>query len=163
MKYFTRDLLNRIGSISHDEHEAASEEWDKAQEDYLAYLTRNRAELPPGVESFLEHDFHDASVLFFTIEGSNFCIYVRVESEKNRGMKLSYDLQDQPVISRLPVPVETTPLQWWYDELELLPSGGVHSILLSNGIECRIPFRSMQAESCELATNLDARNLVAAS
>ena len=152
MKYMTPELLARCQSTDDAVAEAATEQWDRACDEYNKYLDANARELPKGARKLLrKFCLHDAKVLTMAVSGSgSFSIFLELENPagpKDRYLELRYKLAGGP---RDGLRVKThqplgKPLHWWlYDEFDIYKRDGVvayvHSILFNGGIELALTF-----------------------
>lgn len=159
MKYFTPERYLRLGSL--DDEKAflvAQEQWEEALSSYREQLQRIRKELPRGLRNFIESvHLHDARVLTMHQTEEEFFITLQPPSDPGRLAVLGYKVVEEPVIEQnaLPPDPRRGPIEWLYDELDLdwpegprglpAPAGKPtirHNILLSNGWEVTLRFRS---------------------
>ncbi len=163
MKYFTPERCLRLGNLD-DEAAflAAQEEWEKALSDYREQLQRIRQTLPPDLSKMVESVYlHDAPVLAMYKNENTFSITLQPPSDPERLAVFDYSLVEEPTIVQDVLPLEwrREPIQWLYDELDLdwpeKPCGLPvlsdkptmrHNILLSNGWEVTLHFRSAQVK-----------------
>ena len=154
MKFFTPELLaklqDRSGKAS---FLAAHDEWERAIADYKKQLRKIHDKLPVDLQHLIDAvPLHDAQVLDMWWGGrSQFTITLHAQSAASRLVVLTYSLVEKPGVAKdiLPAAVRSDPTGWLYDELDL---GGakkrgtvtfVHNILLSDGREIRLHFRSV--------------------
>jgi hypothetical protein len=160
MKYFTPARYLRLGNL--DDERAfldAQDEWERAIVDYKAHLRRIRGDLPGALRRLIENVYlHDARVVDM-VKGkrSRFTITLQPESTPEQRVVLAYSLIEPARIdpATLPEEARSEPLAWLYDELDVLKQSksrtskdGVaktfrHAILLSNGWEIQLRFRSV--------------------
>lgn len=167
MKYFTPERLARLQDHS-DEKQflAALDDWERALEDYWQQLNeiqqRLRETQPPlakNLQEFLKLfttvSLHDARVLdMYFGSRSRFRITLHLEFQPERLVVLTYSLDEHPQIQAnvLPEQLRSDPVAWLYDEVtfEDSTSSGEplfrHSILLSDGSEVGLRFRSVTIE-----------------
>lgn len=167
MKYFTPERLARLQDHS-DEKQflAALDDWERALEDYWQQLNdtqqRLRAIQPPLPRNLLEFlkyfttvSLHDARVLDMYFGGrSRFRITLHPEFQPERLVVLTYSLDEPPQVqaSVLPEQLRSEPITWLYDEVILEDNRNGreplfhHSILLSDGSEIGLRFRSVTIE-----------------
>jgi hypothetical protein len=154
MKYFTPQRYLRLGNL--DNREAflkANEEWERALDDYQRHFRRVRRLLPKDFGQLLDTlSLHDARILDMWWGGRRrFTITLLPESDPSRLVVLTYSLVQPPEVEQdvLPASVQTKPVAWLYDELEVKshrrgnPLFFSHNILLSDGREIRINFRTV--------------------
>jgi hypothetical protein len=151
MKYFTPDRYLRLGNLE-DESAflAAHEEWERAMSEYRDHLQKIRARLPAGMRRLVESVYlHDARVVDMVLGTRNrFVITLQPESLPTHRIVLAYSLLGRPTIHRqaLPESARSEPLEWLYDELDIggkKPVTFRHDILLSNGWELKLRFRTV--------------------
>jgi hypothetical protein len=94
---------------------------------------------------------HDADILSMGQEGNTFVIVLQLDAPPHNLLTLLYSLAGEPLIDRSVLPPQycSPRPQWLHEELEVVEQGGgerhfVHSILLSNGWQLRLPFRDVQ-------------------
>jgi hypothetical protein len=159
MNYFTAERYLRLGNLN-DEQEflAAQEQWEEAVAGYREQFQRIRKQLPRRLRTLVESVYlHDARVLTMHQIEQDFFITLQPPSTPDHLVVLSYSLVEEPMIVQEVLPPERCrqPIEWLYDELDLdrpegprgLPAAGGkptirHDILLSNGWEVRLRFRS---------------------
>lgn len=167
MKYFTAERLARLQDHS-DERQflAAFDDWERALEEYWKQLNeiqqRSHVIEPPLPKNLLEFlkffttvSLHDARVLdMYFGRRSRFRITVQPEFQPERLVVLTYSLDEPPQIQAavLPEQLRSEPITWLYDEVTLEDSKNRgeplfrHSILLSDGSEVGLRFRSVTLE-----------------
>jgi hypothetical protein len=159
MKYFTIERYLNLGNVA-DEQQflAAQEQWELAIDGYRAQLLRIRKELPRSLRQLVETVYlHDARVLIMHQSDQDFFITLQPPSLPGHLIVLRYSLVEEPMIEQHVLPPERCrePIEWLYDELDLdrpegprgLPTAANkptfrHEILLSNGWQVRLRFRS---------------------
>jgi hypothetical protein len=159
MKYFTAERYLNLGNLD-DEQKflAAQQEWEQAIADYRDQLQRIRKELPRSLWQLVESVYlHDARVLTMHQSDQDFFITLQPLAPPEHLVVLGYSLVEEPIIEQNVLPPERCrePIEWLYDELDLdrpegprglpAPPGKPtirHNILLSNGWEVRLHFRS---------------------
>jgi hypothetical protein len=159
MKYFTPERYLSLGNLDDEQRFlAAQQQWEEAIAGYRAQLQRIRKELPRGLWRLIESVYlHDARVLTMHQIDQAFFIILQPLSAPAHLIVLGYDLVEEPMIEQHVLPPERCrePIEWLYDELDLdrpegprglpAPPGNPtirHDILLSNGWEVRLRFRS---------------------
>jgi hypothetical protein len=161
MKYFTRERLRDFGNT---DDEAAFltglQEWEEAGAAYRTHLEAIRGQLPRDLKQRLVNkvSLHDARVLSMYHDKDRFGIVLQPESDPQRLVILSYATIGEPEIKPdgLFEEQRSEPLAWLYDELDLNGAEGPrglhpprskptfrHSILLSNGWEIELRFRTV--------------------
>lgn len=163
MKYFTPERYLRLGNLDDEKaFLAAQEEWESALAGYRDQLQRARKELPRSLRALIESVYlHDARVLTMHQIEKDFFITLQPETDPERLAVLSYSLVEEPLIEPNALPPERCRerVEWLYDELDLdrpegprglpAPAGKPtirHNILLSNGWEVILRFRSAWAK-----------------
>jgi len=157
VKYFTPDLLLRFGSPDPKIADDAHAEWEKKHAAYGAHLKAIRDRLPKAVRSLLRLCLHDARMV---LEGGasdhrSFLITLQLAGSRDKFVQVNYKLAAEPKINFHRELVEgPTPLEWLYDELDLLSQQGQfpvfrHSILLTNGIELELVFHELGVKTYE--------------
>lgn len=146
MKYFKPDLLARLNSADERTSDAASEQWDAARNAYEQSLEKIRPLLPVAI---LDTHFHDAKIGRGLMRGRVYFIFVLTEDRQS--LEIDYLLSAAPSVVQHPPLSTSKQVFWWYDEIEKANDGFVHSILMSNGVELRIPFLKVQVSPVEFA------------
>lgn len=163
MNHFTPRRLLGLNNLDDEQaFLAAQQEWEDALSAYREQLQRIRKKLPKGLRQLIESVYlHDAHVLAMHQDAQNLRITLQPQSGPQRLVVLGYDLVEEPIIQTdaLPPEARSEPLDWLYDELALdRPEGprGLpepegeptfrHNILLSNGWEVILRFRSAWAK-----------------
>ena len=159
MKYMTPELLARFRSLDDAVSELAAAEWQRACNAYNEYLEETRSRLPRAVRSLLRRFcLHDARVILLghREDGLSFSIFLKLDTPKDKGVQLTYELVEPPVGHRHPVlSDESSPLVWLYDEFEVREAAGEafptfwHSLLFTNGRELRLHFRELKLQIYE--------------
>jgi hypothetical protein len=161
VRHFTPERLVRLQDHS-DERRflAALDEWEDAVSAYQEQLHRIQDALPAGLRHLVNTvALHDARVIDLSRgQRSRFTIILQPESDPSRQVVLAYSLVEPVEIieDALSEAARSQPLQWLYDELEdaqTVDNGNqlprpdartfLHSILLSNGWEVKLHFRSV--------------------
>jgi hypothetical protein len=159
MKFFTAQRYLSLGNLE-DESKflAAQQQWGEALAGYGAQLQRIRKHLPRSLWRLAQSVYlHDARVLTIHQNDEVFVITLQPVSVPSHLVVIGYDLVEEPLIEQNVLPPERCrePIEWLYDELDLdrpegprglaAPDGKPtmrHDILLSNGWEVRLRFRS---------------------
>jgi hypothetical protein len=151
MKYFTRDRYLAMQNFQEDAMDAADANWQRAVHAYEGYLQTIRPELAEPVRQLLDGFYlHDARVLSMGQRGDTLVISLQLDVPPNDLLTITYTLAEPPEVKKESFPwvKDAYAVQWLYDEIELLREGSqrhfVHSVLLSNGWEMRLPFRDVQ-------------------
>jgi hypothetical protein len=167
MKYFTPERLAHLQDHS-DERRflAALDDWERVLEEYWQQLNEIQQRLrviqpplPKNLQEFLKFfttvSLHDARVLdMYFGSRSRFRITLHPEFQPERLVVLTYSLDESPQIQAnvLPDQLRSEPISWLYDEVTLEDSKSRdeplfrHSILLSDGSEVGLRFRSVTIE-----------------
>jgi hypothetical protein len=157
MKYFTPERYMALHDFSSDEvMNAADAAWEEAVDQYDAYYRSIEAVLSTGYRRLQESYYlHDALVLYMGQQGNRFVVALQLDPPPRQIVHIAYDLAGEPVIDREALPREhrgTGAVDWMHDEVELRsesPLLCVHSILLSNGWEVRLPFHDLHVEEVQ--------------
>ncbi len=156
MKYFTPDRYVRLQDFSSDaKMDAAGEDWERAARRYRRKLSRLLPELPSSLQSLVaKYCLHDAQVLTIGSKDCTFIIVLRLSGPPQQLLILNYELAGAPVILKGVLPPDhcAEQTQWLYDEIEHVSGNKdvwVHSILLSNGWEVRLPLRNLRLNQSE--------------
>src|SRR5262249_50227072 len=147
MKYFTPELHQRLQDFHDDEAmDAADEAWDKARMSYRRYYRRIRKGLPIGLQKLLEdHVLHDGDVLGMGGRGKTFVLVLRLPRPPRQLLVAQYRLARPAVIDEEAFASKAAgPAQWLYDEVNTEDDVIVHSVLLSNGWEIRLPLTDVK-------------------
>jgi hypothetical protein len=136
------------------------EDWEDAATAYRVQLSRIQHALPSALRRLVQTvSLHDAWVIDISQgQRTRFTVILQPESDPLRQVVLAYSLSAPVEIieDALPEAARSRPLQWLYDELDVAPAGDagseaseveagtfLHSILLSNGWEVKVRFRSV--------------------
>src|SRR5437868_1132835 len=147
MKFFTPELIERLGSLDDVDADAADAEWENAIDRHENQLEAIRDRLPASLryarDSFY---FHDADVLAMGRQGQAFVIVLRLDVPPRDLVILNYQLVEEPLINReaLPPDHRCNYMQWMYDEIGWVSGEkqyATHSILFSNGWEVELHLR----------------------
>ncbi len=159
MKFFTPERYLSLANLDDKQtFLAAHQQWEEALSAYGEQLQRLGEKLPRGLRRLVEPVYlHDARVLAMYQDKELFLITLQPEPDPGRLVVLGYVLVEEPTIEQQALPVERfrEPVEWLYDELDLdrpegprgLPAPTAeptfrHNILLSNGWEVAIRFRT---------------------
>jgi hypothetical protein len=148
MKYMTPELLARFQAEDEDIALKAHDEWDEAGERYRAEWKSLREKFPRHVVSLMERFYlHDARVLLAAARPRFFTLVLQLDAD-NGGLQIEYKLAAAVELTPHPEIAENCPLEWLYDEFDVLEMDGVtvfaHSILFTDGSELRLVFRNFQ-------------------
>jgi hypothetical protein len=163
MNYFTPERLVRLQDHSNEQQFlAALDDWEQAVESYRQQLNAIgqrlhtiQTRIPAFLKFFSTGSLHDARILDMYCKGrSRFRITLHPESSPGRLVILTYSMVEAPWIKPnvLPEQLRSEPIAWLYDELALespINKGELvfrHAILLSDGNEIRLHFRSLALE-----------------
>jgi hypothetical protein len=163
MKYFTRELIERFGSLDDAIADAADAEWEDAVDRHVNQFETIRERLPAALSHLWDSFYlHDADVLAMGRQGQRFVIVLRLDVPPRELLILKYELVEEPLIDTAALPPEErcNHMQWMYDEIGWV--GGeqeyaTHSILFSNGWEVELHLRDLEVNAAQtlvpIATN----------
>ena len=160
MKFFTPERYLQLGNLGDEQaFLTAQQQWEEALTAYDKHLQAIRKELPRSLRSLVESVYlHDARVLTMHQIDQEFFITLQPPSDPDRLVVIGYSLVEEPRVEQAVLPAERRrePIEWLYDELTLdrpegprglpAPPGKPtlrHNILLSNGWEVKLRFRSV--------------------
>jgi hypothetical protein len=151
VKFFTPDLLLRFGSEDTATANAAQDEWEIQNGNYLKRLREIRSALPRSVRTFIsQFCLHDAKLLILGLRHDlrMLSLFLELDDAEETGLQLIYDLVRKPELLKHPELAEKgTPMEWLYDEFDVKKKGGrrvfTHSILLTGGRELRLSFHKL--------------------
>jgi hypothetical protein len=149
MRYFTPELMERLGSSDRDVARAADQEWDRRLEDYEAHLGRLEPFFSEPFQPFNALLLHDARVLCLALSGDRLLMVLRKDVPPGEVVALTYELVAPPDLDREALPPEqrSNVMDYLYNELDLEENGEgpvfTESILFSNGWELRLRFRNV--------------------
>jgi hypothetical protein len=149
MKYFTPDLLERVGSLDDEIADAAHEEWERALVRCRRRWQKIKAAFPRAVQRFEAESvcLHDAQVLSMGRQGYTFVIVLKMEPPSDEMVLLTFDLAGDPRIDPTAVAGHGDDhfVTWMYEEWDLDRNQKCQlEVLLSNGWSVRLPFRDFQ-------------------
>ena len=100
MKYFTPELLERLGSLDDEVADAAHAEWERALVRHRRRWQKIKAAFPEGVQDFEAESvcLHDAQVLSMGRHGETFVIVLKMEPPSETMALLTFTLADNPLI-----------------------------------------------------------------
>ncbi len=151
MKYFTPELIARLGSTDEDVADAADAEWDEIHERYVQHLQEIRSRMPEHQRQVEDLLLHDADVWSMARQADKFIVVLRKNIPPRELVILTYTLTAEPVIDTeaLAEPDRSPVMQFLYNELDLVqesdPPVYSESILFSNGWEIQLRFRDVHA------------------
>jgi hypothetical protein len=99
MNYFTPGrYLALQDSMSDSAMDSADLEWERAVDQYDAYLRGILPGLPPSIRSFVELYLHDADVLSMSRAADNFVIVLQADTPPRALRTLCFSVTGQPEI-----------------------------------------------------------------
>jgi hypothetical protein len=148
MKYLTPELLARFQADDEGAALKAHDEWDEAGERYRAEWKSLREKFPRQAVSLRERFYlHDARVLLAAARSRFFTVVLQLDAD-NGGLQIEYKLAAPVILTPHPEIAEDCPLEWLYDEFDVLEKDSVtvfaHSILFTDGSELRLVFHNLQ-------------------
>jgi hypothetical protein len=148
MKFFTRDLIERVGSPDTAIANHAQDEWEQAVDRYDDYWQSIRPIVPKAMGYIHDHFYlHDAVVRGMGRNGDQFIVVLQLAPPPHDLLTLTYTLTSEPSIDRESLSLEPPPpanhVEWLYDEVDIGGSGSIHTILFSNGWEVQLTFRDL--------------------
>ncbi len=160
MNYFTPDLLVRFGSENDQVADAASDEWEQLSKRYADHLRAISAGLPEAARALIDRfPLHDARVLEigWDDKSSRLFIVLRLEEGPEQGVQIEYHLTAGPAVyEHGELYEEEAPLEWLYDELDVLegtnPPVYTHSILFTKGLELQVEFTGLALRPYRIVT-----------
>ena len=160
MKYFTPDLLARFGSRDDEIADAANDEWEQLSKRYCEHLKTIYPDLPSSARALADGPpLHDARVVDIGVDDQfhRLAVHLVPEGAPNKRIHVEYHLAGVPVlVEHSEDRNEHAPLEWLYDEFDLLPGTGspvwTHSILFTRGLELQAPFTEMVVRTYRLVT-----------
>src|SRR5258708_4179278 len=141
MKYFTPDLIERLGSTDGAVAGAAHEEWEGALQRYESYLKSIDAELPKHIREFGELLLHDAIIWSIVQQQDQLIMVLRKDIPPQDVLILTYFLTQEPVVDKnaLAACCRGPVMDFQYDEFEIMFENDrkiySQSILFGNGWE----------------------------
>jgi hypothetical protein len=150
MKFFTRDLYRRCQSSDEDVVEAASEEWEQANERYERHLRDLEKRMPAQVRELSSLLLHDARVQALARHGNRLLMVLHKDIPPRDLVFLDYELEGETTLE----PFVDSPKDWQrptdfqFDEVDLAGTGGRpvfrQSIVFGNGWLLRLHFRDVK-------------------
>jgi hypothetical protein len=150
MKYFTPELIERLGSSDDKIADAAMAEWEAAVDQHADHLEAIRGKLPASLGSLWDRFYlHDANVLAMGQQGTAFVIVLRLDVPPKELVILNYTLLDEPHFhpEALPPEYRCDYTDWLYDEIGWVGDDNgyaTHSILFSDGLEIELHVADVQ-------------------
>ncbi len=149
MKYFTPDLIERVGSLDDDVADAAMEEWERAIVRYKRHWHKIKAAFPAEVQRFKEEHvcLHDAELLSMARHGESLTLVLQPEPPSPNLVLLAFTLDGEPVIDPKALPACRDPnyVTWLYEEFDRdRRKKCCFEVLLSNGWSVKLRFRDFQ-------------------
>jgi hypothetical protein len=150
MKYFTPELLGRLGSSDEATFKIADTEWDRRLEAYEQHLGLLEPSLPKHIREFNDLLLHDARVHGIARQGNQFIVILRKDVPPCDLVLLTYTLNAEPRIDRQALPPEerSPVMDYLYNEFDMVRDGPTtcytEDILFSNGWEIGLSFRDVQ-------------------
>jgi len=150
MKFFTRELYRRCQSTDDDTVEAASEEWEQANDQYERHLRDVENRLPPPVRELTHLLLHDARVQALGRQGNRLLMVLHKDIPPRDLVFLDYELDGEPTLE----PFVDSPKDWQratdfqFDELDVAGEGSrtvfTQSIIFGNGWLLHLRFRDVK-------------------
>src|SRR5438132_9865325 len=106
MKYFTAELMARLGSPDDAVANAAAAEWDQILERYEHRLQQIRAEMPQHDREYNDLLLHDADILSIARRGDQFIVVLRKDITPRDVLILTYTLTAEPLINMNSLPTD---------------------------------------------------------
>ena len=162
MKYFTRELIERFGSLDDAIADAADAEWEGAIDRHENQLEAIRARLPASLRYLWDNFYlHDADVLAMGRQGQTFVIVLRLDVPPRDLVILNYHLVEEPIINTEALPPEArcNYIQWMYDEIgwvEGTQAFATHTILFCNGWEVELHLHDLEVNAAQTLFPLPA-------
>ncbi len=146
MRYFTPELMERLGSSDRDVARAADQEWDHRLEEYEAHLRLLEPTFPEQLHQFNALLLHDARVLCLALSGNRLLMVLRKDVPPGEVVALTYELIVRPDLDREALPAEqrSNVMDYLYNEFDREGAVFTESILFSNGWELRLRFRDVR-------------------
>lgn len=151
MNFFTRDLYRRCRSTDEAVLDAASEEWEQANEAYERHLAAIEPEFPQHIREFAALLLHDAKVQSIARQGNQLILVLHKDIPPCDLVILNYELDGEPVVE----PFTDAPADWsrpttfQFDELDVQREGEIkiysQSIIFGNGWLMRLRFHDVLA------------------
>lgn len=162
MKYFTPDLLERIGATDDDVADAAHAEWERAVVRSNRRWKKIKDAFPEAVRCFDRENIclHDARLLSMGRKEATFVMVLETEPPARHMIILTFLLENEPLIDPAALTSDSTGIEWLYEEWDL-DSGNkcCFEVLFSNGWSVKLCFRDFQYQVVEkvcLAENVQA-------
>jgi hypothetical protein len=155
MKYFTGELIERLGSSDESIVGTAEAEWDRRLEEYERHLRRIEADLPDHIKDFNGLLLHDARVHDIARRDGRLIMVLRKEIPPRDLVVVTYSLVSEPSIDfeGLPARERSPVMAYLYNEFDVERKNQelsyAESILFSNGWELRLCFDDVQVNLAE--------------
>lgn len=149
MKYFTPELLNRVGSRDDDVADAGHDAWDRAIKRYNRRWARIKQAFPEPVRRFDEAPIclHDAEVLSMARKKDRFVMVMHQEPPSRDIVILTFTLDGEFEIDPKALPMHCTSNRvfWMYEEFDLDRDKRCRfEVMLTNGWIIKLAFRKFQ-------------------
>lgn len=164
MKFFTRELYQRCQSTDERTLDAASAEWEQANDRYERHVQAIEAQLPPHVREFTSLLLHDARVQSIARQGDHLFMLLHKDIPPRDLVFLDYHLAGEPVIEPFADNRKdwSKPTDFQFDELDLVrgAEGTLYqqSIVFGNGWLMRLLFRDVQVRLAQPIYPVSATN-----
>ncbi len=155
MKYFTRELIERYGSLDDATANAADAEWEEILDRYERDQRALEPELPEHIRGFTRLLLQGAIVRSIARQGDRLIMVLRKDIPPRDVVTLTYTLLEEPIIDRNALSVEhqSSVMDFRYDEFEATRDGDrqtyAQSILFGNGWEIMLRFSDVQVSLAE--------------
>lgn len=158
LKFFTRELYVKFNSADAAIADAASDEWERAVDDYQKHLRTIEKKLPAGARTLAKLCLHDAELMlpkpgFASLpDFAVVSVAQRIGDEQWKLYLVIYSLSDRPMTapSTASKPFSKKQVHWLYDELDVCgsrSSGFIHRVLFSDGRVLAIPFTNVAIQT----------------
>jgi hypothetical protein len=150
LRYFTPELIERLGSPDETIASQADAEWNLRQEAYERKLLELEARMPPPMREFSRLLLHDARVHGIARQEGQLIMVLQKDIPPRHLVILTYDLAGEPTVDTeaLPPAARSPVMAFEYDELDAEEHGGRllyrQSILFSNGWELQLAFTDVR-------------------
>jgi len=149
MKYFTPELLERVGSLDDDVADAAHADWERAVARWLRRWQKIKPAFPADVQRLVDEQvcLHDALILSIARQRDTLVVVLQRESPAQDLVLLTFTLEGEPQIDPAALPAEhgTGGVTWMYEEFDLDRHQRCwFEVLLSNGWAVKLCFRDFR-------------------
>ncbi len=151
MRFFTRELFERLHSANEAIVNAAENEWERANERYERHLQDMEPHLPPHVQEFNSLLLHDAQVQTIARQDDRLILILRKDIPPRNLVILAFQLAGEPELE----PFAKNPVDWskttdfQFDEFDVIRDGEItlytESIVFGNGWVLHLHFRDVRA------------------